>query len=111
MRPFLQRDVNVGAPTFKNQTTVPTAKPIEHQYLPIPTISFSEHAQSTYSSSNSSSVSSLILMDHNEELAEYKLFYLLSFNMKWQEKSIVLPVVTVRNLSDFEKQESLRLER
>jgi hypothetical protein len=44
----------------------PTAKPIEHQYLPIPT-------QSTYSSSNSSSVSSFILMDHNEE-PEYKTF-------------------------------------
>jgi hypothetical protein len=51
----------------------PVAKPIEHQYLPIPTISFSEHAQSTYSSSNSSSVSSFILMDHNEE-PEYKPF-------------------------------------
>lgn len=47
-----------------------THQPIEHQYLPIPTVSFSEslHSHSTYSCSNkSSSASSFIFIDHNEE--------------------------------------------
>ena len=52
-------------------------QPIEHQYLPIPTVSFSEslhsnQALSTYScSNNSSSRSSFILIDHNEEPASF----------------------------------------
>ena len=48
-------------------------QPIEHQYLPIPSVSFSEslhsnQALSTYScSNNSSSSSSFLLIDHNEQ--------------------------------------------
>lgn len=56
-------------------------QPVEHQYLPIPTVSFSESVQalSTYScSNNSSSRSSFVLIDHNEEpsfgVDEYRPF-------------------------------------
>lgn len=52
-------------------------QPIEHQYLPIPSVSFSEslhsnQALSTYScSNNSSSTTSIVLIDHNEQPASF----------------------------------------
>ena len=50
-------------------------QPIEHQYLPVPTVSFSSvhsnRALSTYSCSNNSSRSSFVLIDHNEEPASF----------------------------------------
>ena len=52
-------------------------QPIEHQYLPIPSVSFSEslhsnQALSTYScSNNSSSTTSFLLIDHNEQPASF----------------------------------------
>ena len=57
----------------KSPVTQHQKQPIEHQYLPIPTLSFSEslhsnQALSTYScSNNSSSTSSFVLIDHNEQ--------------------------------------------
>ena len=51
-------------------------QPVEHQYLPIPTVSLSSvssnQALSTYScSNNSSSRSSFVLIDHNEQPASF----------------------------------------
>jgi len=48
-------------------------QPIEHQYLPVPTVSFSEslHSPSAYSCSNNSSASSFVFIDHNEGPASF----------------------------------------
>jgi hypothetical protein len=57
----------------KSPVTQHQKQPVEHQYLPIPTVSFSEslhsnRALSTYTcSNNSSSRSSFVFIDHNEE--------------------------------------------
>ena len=61
----------------KSPVTQHQKQPIEHQYLPIPTVSFSEslhsnRALSTYScSNNSSSTSSFVVIDHDEEPASF----------------------------------------
>jgi hypothetical protein len=59
----------------KSPITQHQKQPIEHQYLPIPTVSFSEsvhsnRALSTYSCSESSR-SSFVLIDHNEQPASF----------------------------------------
>ena len=56
----------------KSPVTQHQKQPIEHQYLPIPTVSFSEslhsnQALSTYSFSNKSSSSSFLLIDHDDD--------------------------------------------
>ena len=61
----------------KSPVTQHQKQPIEHQYLPIPTVSFSEslhsnQALSTYScSNNSSSCSSFLFIDHDEQPASF----------------------------------------
>ena len=59
----------------KSPVTHHKKQPIEHQYLPVPTVSFSSvhsnRALSTYSCSNNSSRSSFLLIDHNEEPASF----------------------------------------
>ena len=76
-------------------------QPIEHQYLPIPTVSFSEsvhsnRALSTYSCSNSSH-STFVLIDHNEQPAsvgadEYRPFLpLIIQHERLQQQRLVPP--------------------
>lgn len=61
------------SPATRHRRRHSNRQPIEHQYLPIPTVAFPEslrsnRAQSTYSCSNhSSSASSFVFIDHNEE--------------------------------------------
>ena len=60
----------------KSPVTQHQKQPVEHQYLPIPTVSFSSvHSNqdlSTYAcSNNSSSRSSFVVIDHNEQPASF----------------------------------------
>lgn len=75
----------------KSPVTQHRKQPIEHQYLPIPTVSFSEslHSnRSTYSCSNNSSASSFVFIDHNEEPAsdEYRPFLPLIIQHELQQR-------------------------
>ena len=83
----------------KSPLTQYKKQPIEHQYLPVPTVSFSSvHsncALSTHSCSNSRS--SFLLIDHNEEPAsfgvdEYRPFLpLIIQHERLQHQRLVLP--------------------